>query len=439
MEFALQLLIKVTQQQAFSSELALIHRKRPLPKPFRKLSPFIDDKGILRVGGRLKYSDITHEQKHPILLPSTHIFTTLVIKYTHSKYCHPGLQTLHFILSQRYWIISPRKTIRRIISKCYKCFRLNPKPVQQPMGNLPKCRISELKPFSHVGIDFCGPFRTTSTRMRGAKVTKSYICIFCCMSTKALHLELTSDLSSDAFLGALRRFVSRRGLCSDIYSDCGTNFKGAARQLSEIMQQVSGQEGIRFHFNPPSSPNFGGLWEAGVKSFKTHLFRVIGDQTLTFEELSTVVTQVEALLNSRPLCSLSSDPNDDSVLTPGHFLTLSPLNSVPEPNLGNIHLGRLSRWQMVQRLQQDFWKRWHKEYLHTLLQRSKWLEPSTPIELGTIVLLKEDHNPPMKWTRGRITQLHPGADGITRVVSVRNSQGTILKRPVSKVCPLPKF
>ena len=197
-------------------------------------------------------------------------------------------------------------------------------------------------------------------------------------------------------------------------------------------------EGIEWRFNPPSAPHFGGLWESGIKSVKSHLSRVIGNQVLTYEELSTFVVQVEAMLNSRPLCSLSSDPNDLNVLTPGHFLTLEPLTAPPDPDLTVSKINRLSRWQLVHRLQQDFWKRWRDEYLHTFYQRSKWAQTRGPssIDIGTLVLVKNELVPPLRWVLGRIVELHPGKDNIVRVATIRTDKG-LLKRPLVKLCPLP--
>lgn len=436
LDTALWILIKHVQSLSFSREISLLMKNKTLPKPFRKLTPFLDNKGILRVGGRLVHSHLTFQHKHPALLPSSNRLTHLIIEYTHKLYLHPGLQTLQFLLAQRYWILSPKRTIRKVVSFCHKCFRANPISSQPPMGNLPRYRISQVKPFSRVGIDYGGPFLLTQGRIRGAKTFKGYICLFVCMATKAIHLEVASDLSSDTFLAALRRFISRRGRCDHIYSDCGTNFVGAYKQLKSYMKSAAIQEGIDWHFIPPLSPNFGGLWEAGIKSVKSHLSRVVGQQILTFEEFYTLLVQVEAVLNSRPLCPLSNDPNDLSVLTPGHFLTLEPLNSLPEPNLCDVKLGRLSRWQLIQRFQQEFWSRWHREYLHTLIQRSKWTEPSTTIKPDSLVLLKDELQPPLNWQVGRVVSIHPGSDGVTRVVTVKTAKGTF-KRPVTKVCPLP--
>lgn len=433
---ALFILVKRIQYLSFAESIAHL-KKGTLPsKPFRKLNAFLDNEGVLRVGGRLNNSQLSYDQKHPVILPRSSRLTDLIIEDTHKQYLHPGMQTLHFLLTQNFWILSAKRAIRNILSKCYKCWRLNPKPLQPPMGNLPSFRVSQIKVFSHVGIDFGGPFKITLGKTRGAKTFKAYMCIFVCFATKAVHVELVSDLTTEAFLAALRRFIARRGRCSHIYSDCGTNFTGAQKQMSQIMQNAAESETIEWHFNPPSAPHFGGLWEAGIKSFKTHLYRVIGEQILTYEELYTVLVQVESVLNSRPLCPVSSDPNDLSVLTPGHFLTLEPLTSIPDPDYCNLKLNRLTRWQLLQRLHQDFWSRWRSEYLHTLHQRGKWTQPSTPISPGTMVVIKNDLTPPLRWTIGRILEVHPGADNVVRVATVRTAQG-IFKRPLVKLCPLP--
>ncbi|XP_074034300.1 uncharacterized protein [Leptinotarsa decemlineata] len=243
------------------------------------------------------------------------------------------------------------------------------------MGNLPPLRVSQMKPFSCIGIDFGGPYSITLGRHRGAKTHNAYICLFVCFATKALHLELATDLTSETFLAALRRLIARRGRVTKIFSDNGTNFIGASRILKSF-HIAAQQELIEWSFIPPSSPHFGGLWEAGIKSVKNHISRVLGNQLLTYEEFNTLLVQVESVLNSRPLCPISSDPNDLSVLTPGHFLTLEPLNASPDEELGKVTLNRLSRWQLIQHLHKDFWSRWSKEYLHTLFQRGKWTDPT---------------------------------------------------------------
>lgn len=433
---ALVVLIKYSQYKTFQNDIDKLFKNKQTSKFLRKLNPFLDEGGILRVGGRLVNSTLSLDQKHPILLSRNCRLTTLIIEETHREHCHPGVQTLQYLLSQNYWILSPKRAIRSVVSNCYRCFRHNPKPLEPFMGNLPTSRVSQLKPFSCVGVDFGGPFTITLGKYRGAKTHKAYICLFVCFSTKALHLELVSDLSSDAFLAAFRRFIARRGRCSYIFSDCGTNFTAASKYIADLMKTAVETEKISWSFNPPSAPHFGGLWEAGIKSVKSHLFRTIGQQILTFEEFSTLLTQIEALLNSRPICSVSSDPNDLRALTPGHFLTLEPLTVLPDKDLTHLKLNTLSRWQLLQRLHQDFWNRWHQEYLHTLIQRNKWNKHNSLTVPGTLVLIKEDTVSPLNWRLGRIVKLHPGKDGIFRVATIRVGKG-ITQRPLVKLCPLP--
>ncbi|XP_044747591.1 uncharacterized protein LOC123308803 [Coccinella septempunctata] len=305
------------------------------------------------------------------------------------------------------------------------------------MGNLPKSRFSTIKAFLHCGCDYAGPFTIAPMRKyRGQKTSKAYICLFVCHSTKAVHLELANDLSYESFLAALQRFIARRGRCTDLYCDNGTNFVGTNRELIKLMKIAAEREVIRFHFNPPSGSHFGGLFEAAVKSVKSHFYRVIGSQILTFEEFYTLLTLIESVLNSRPLCATSSDPDDLNCLTPGHFLTLEPLTAIPIPDLTDQPLNRLSRWQLLQSLHQHFWARWRNEYLHSLQQRVKWCDISTPALIGQLVVIKTDKVPPNQWRLGRITTLFPGSDGVARVARVKTQDGTFT-RPLVKLCPLP--
>ncbi|CAL8137402.1 unnamed protein product [Orchesella dallaii] len=203
---------------------------------------------------------------------------------------------------------------------------------------------------------------------------------------------------------------------------------------SSVTEELT-QVGIQWHFNSPSSPHHGGLWEAGVKSAKYHLKRVIGDANFNFEQFQTVLCQVEAVLNSRPLCPVSADPTDLNVLTPGHFLIGERLTSVPDDPLIEIKENRLSIWQRQQQRVQHFWRRWRMEYLNTLQQRNKWFRTEDNFRVGDMVILKEDNEGPGAWKIRRIADVHPGTDGNVRVVSVRTSTG-ILKRPIAKLIML---
>jgi hypothetical protein len=174
-----------------------------------------------------------------------------------------------------------------------------------------------------------------------------------------------------------------------------------------------------------------------VKSTKHHLRRVIGDTKLTFEEMSTLLTQVETCLNSRPLQAFSDDPDDIAALTPGHFLIGEPLLAVPEPTLVERPDGALSRWQLVQKMRDHFWQRWSREYLHALATRSKWTKPITPPQVGSLCLLRSENTPPSRWPLGRIIQMHPGDDDVTRVVTIRTATSE-LTRPLVKLVLLPE-
>ncbi|XP_076384330.1 uncharacterized protein LOC143262581 [Megalopta genalis] len=174
-------------------------------------------------------------------------------------------------------------------------------------------------------------------------------------------------------MAALKRFVARRGACQNTYSDNGTNFVGADNELREICRTLPRDErlqnflttkGITWHFTPVLSPHFGGLWEAAVKAFKHYIKRVVGEELFTFEQFNTFVIEVEAVLNSRPLTPLSSDPNDTSPLTPGHFLIGSSLTAIAETDFRAIPNNRLSNWQHIQKVKQHFWTRWQKEYIN---------------------------------------------------------------------------
>lgn len=246
----------------------------------------------------------------------------------------------------------------------------------------------------------------------------------------------------------MKRFLSRRGACTDIYSDNGTNFVGANRELKtkfeETMSELAStaaeslvHTGTNWHFIPANSPHFGGLWEAAVKSFKYQLKRIINDTPLTFEEFYTLLTQIEASLNSRPLCQISSDPNDLNALTPGHFLVGAPMNATPEPSLLNVNANLLNRWQLLEKMNQDIWRSWSRDYLCELQQRpNKWTTKRENLKEGDVVIMKDDRLPPAHWPLARVLQTHPGDDGVVRVVTIKYKTG-VVKRAVNKVCKLP--
>ncbi|XP_037873924.1 uncharacterized protein LOC119630040 isoform X1 [Bombyx mori] len=260
-------------------------------------------------------------------------------------------------------------------------------------------------------------------------------------NVKAVHIELVTALSSEAYIAALKRFVSRRGKPRSIWSDNGTNFVGACNELKGVLSNSDiasfmSQEGIDFNFSPPYSPHFNGLAEAAVKATKGHLKKLLSLTHLTYEEMSSCLCQIEAILNSRPLTPISSDPLDLTALTPAHFLIGRPLTSVPHPQITDGNITRLERYQRVELIRQHFWKRFINEYISLLQQKSKWSTSTGSLIPGTLVLVKDRTLPALLWPLGRITMTYPGSDGITRVAEVKMRTGTVV-RGFNSICPLP--
>lgn len=275
-------------------------------------------------------------------------------------------------------------------------------------------RVTPCTPFQRVGVDYCGPFMITYPYRR-CRPVKTFVAVYVCLVSKAIHLELAADLTTNAFLATLKRFTARRGKPQLVMCDNATNFVGARRVLDELRQLFSTQqfqetvvseaavENIEFRFIPARSPNFGGLWEAAVKSFKTLLKRTIGTRSLVYDEMQTMLVQIEAVLNSRPLTPISHDPNDYEALTPGHFLIQRPLTAIPEPDLDSVPENRLSAWQRVQHFVQVLWKKWTAQYLSDLHNRTKWTRQRDNVAVGTMVVLKNENCPPLKWPLARVS------------------------------------
>lgn len=446
---ATQVILRLVQKEEFKELFDTLKDNKKKLKQYRGLAPFIDVNGLIRVGGRLKYSSIPYEGKHQILLPQKHHVTQIIVRQLHEEHFHVGQRGLLSIVRERYWPINARLVIKRIVSKCYVCFRHNPQPVNQFMGNLPNYRITPSPVFSNTGVDYAGPvYLKESGPGRKRNAYKAYIAVFICLATKAIHIEVVSNLTAESFIAALQRFISRRGMVVNMYSDNATNFVGANHELAELrilfedqahqrkLNDFCTSKAIQWNFIPPRSPHFGGMWEAGVKSVKHHLKRVVGETKLTFEEMATFLAQCEAILNSRPLIPVSEDPNDNEVLTPSHFLIGRSALCIPEPSYSEQKVGRLNHWQHIQLMKEHFWRRWSAEYLHYLQSRPKWNNDVIKIEIGAMVVLKDDNTPPHQWRIGRIVATHPGQDGVVRVVTVRTTTGEY-RRAVSKVCFLP--
>ncbi|XP_043064079.1 uncharacterized protein LOC122320068 [Drosophila ficusphila] len=383
-----QMLIRCIQISNLADDYWRVHSKQQISSssPLSSLLPFIDSFGLMRVGGRLQNSSLDYNAQHPVILPRQHPVTRAIILDLHRRNLHSGPRALLAHMRLQFWPIGGRKTVSAATSKCVICFRAKPQLSQHIMADLPKDRVNATSTFMVTGLDFCGPFYY-KTGVRSKVPVKTYVCVFICFATKAIHLELVQDLSTQAFLGALKRFILTRGKPVRIWWDNAPNFVGAKNELAELknlflssphiraIEEFCLEDSIEWRFIPPRSPHFGGLWEAAVKTAKFHFYRSVGPSLLSFDELRTLVCHIAAIVNSRPLLPLSENPADLEALTPAHFLGTVPLVLYSEPDVTKLNFNRLDRWQSISYFQQIFWSRWREEYMTLLQQRSKWRTP----------------------------------------------------------------
>ncbi|XP_051167305.1 uncharacterized protein LOC127285366 [Leptopilina boulardi] len=356
------------QGRQFQSEIQSLKTNSQIAQKskLKSLNPFLDNQGLLRVGGRLDNSDFAFESKHPIILEN-HFIVKLLIWDAHEKTIHGGLRDTLSHLRQLYWIIHPRPLIKSILHKCFICVKYRAKLAKQLMANLPRPRVVRPeRAFIDCGIDYAGPLQVRMIGGRGNRSQSCYIAVFVCFAVKAIHLEIVTNYTSSAFIAAFQRFVSLRGLPQCMYSDCGTNFQGANKELrvafenaikSSEFKNLIAKDRIEWRFNPPAAPHFGGLWESSVKSMKTKIVKIFGPNTPTYEELATAIYQISAILNSRPLTPITEHIDDFNVLTPAHFLIGSSFTAFPQPSLCHLKQNQLSRWQHMQQCTEIFWKK----------------------------------------------------------------------------------
>ncbi|XP_014293814.1 uncharacterized protein [Halyomorpha halys] len=374
-------------------------------------------------------SEAPQDQKHPLLLPNDHHITRLVIDDIHIRHFHAGPTLTLSLLRSRFWVPRALKVIKSRTYRCTECRIQRAQPKVPLMGDLPSSRFERNQPFMQVALDYAGPLLIKASPRRKAAIDKAYFCIFVCMSTNAIHLELVSSLTTDAFLTALDRFVARRGLPRCIHSDSGTNFVGASKFLKDFYSFLKGNadrwvehfspKNVEWRFIPPHAPNFGGLWETGVKSVKTLPTSVVGGQPLTFEELNTVLVRTLCTLNSRPLCPMRDDSEDFNYLSPGHFLIGALLESIPLDIEKSPRLNLSSRWRLVQQSVSHVWSRWQRDYLNQLQQRTKWTKDHPGPSVGDLVVMIENRSMPGTWPVAQIAEVFPGKNGVVRVISNR--------------------
>ena len=343
------------------------------------------------------------------------------------------------VINKRFWVKGARSTIRRYLKECSSCKRKMAKGNDQIMAPLPSFRVTQpSRPFTNVAVDYAGPLEIKVGR--GNKREKRYICVFSCLQTRAVHLEVASNLETDAFLRVFTRMIGRRGRPRLIISDNGTNFVGALRAMKDAVEgkysvDVSKDNtGIIWIFNPPGTPHFNGVCEIMVKLTKKVLYHILKSAEITEEELNTAVVQAEGILNSRPICQNSSDPKDESALTPNSFLRVG--DEHVELSLETKDASSLrKRWRRIRELMDHFWKRWRQEVVIAWRTRRRWRLEKVSLQRGELVWILDKRDALGKWKLGRVLRTFEGSDGKVRVVEVMIDRKRAMKS-ITKIAPL---
>ena len=454
-EFAI---FKSVQRCTFKEEISILSAKggnHKLAKnsPLIRLDPFLDEYGILRVGGRLQQASFSFEQRHPVILPKAHHVTTLIIDRYHKKVKHQGRGiTMNEIRSNGIWVLSLSSAVSSRIHKCVNC-RLQRRPLEdQKMANLPLDRIEPSPPFTYCGMDCFGPFMIKE----GRREMKKYAVIFTCMNSRAVHIEVLDDMTTDALLNALRCFIAMIGPVHQLRSDRGSNFVGARNELAAATEEMNlnkiashlRDHDCEFLLNPPYSSHHGGVWERQIRTIRSTLDHLLKDFTgrLDTSSFRTFLHEAMAIINSRPLTTQClNDPLSPTPLTPNHLLTMkqrvySPLPGCFTPE--DIYARK--RWRRVQYVVEQFWSRWRKEYLANLNTRQKWPISKRNLMVGDIVIIQEDA-PRAQWPLGKIVEASKDEQGLVRTVKIlvgtksQTERPWIIVRAVQKVVLLFEF
>ncbi|KAJ8364861.1 hypothetical protein SKAU_G00136920 [Synaphobranchus kaupii] len=448
-------LITLVQQEAFKEEMLILSQKSgKLPRNHQlyQLDPVLHD-GILRVGGRMRKASSPFEVKHPIILPRDGDITRLILGHGHEKTQHQGRgQTLNEVRANGYWIIGGSRAVAKYIRQCVICRKARRPTEKQRMADLPTDRIDPSPPFSYCGMDCFGPFCTK----QGRKEQKRYGLLFTCPCSREIHIEILEDMTTDAFINALRCFIAIRGAVRQIRSDQGSNFVGARNELERALKELDKErvatfladKQCDFCMNAPDASHVGGVWERQIRTVRSVLGSVLAQSAGRLDDASlrTFFYEAMSIVNSRPLTVESiNNPISLEPLTPNHLLTMK--SSVPLPPPGKFvkeDLYTRRRWRRVQYLSEQFWCRWRKEYLASITLRQRWHAPRRNVQVGDIVIVKEDvpHN---EWKLARVLDVCKDDDGLVRKATIqigerklskegeRLSKPSVIERPIQKL------
>lgn len=442
-----KVIISAVQKRAFPKDFEALTSNKPVPlsSSLRCLSPTLQN-NLICLGGRLKNANLEIGEKNPIILPKDDHVSLLLVRHHHAQVKHQGRHlTEGAVRAAGLWLLGGKRLINSVLHKCVTCRKLRGKMQEQRMADLPPQRLQTCPPFTYVGLDVFGPWLITTRRTRGGQAeSKRWAILFCCMSSRAVHIEVIDSMDTSSCINALRRFFAIRGPAKQLMSDCGTNFMGACKELGisknqpePTVQRYLNQQGCSWEFNPPHASHMGGSWERLIGMARRILDSVLLEQhsRLTHDVLCTLMAEVTAIINARPLIPVSNDPEDPFILSPSMLLTQKV--GVPPPPGDFADKDLLTKqWRQVQALANKFWSRWSREYLPTLQHRRKWNKSHPNLQEGDLVLLKDSQAARNNWPMAMITKTFSGSDGKVRKVELKTTDQGHSKtffRPVSEV------
>ncbi|XP_053407998.1 uncharacterized protein LOC128559687 [Mercenaria mercenaria] len=438
--------VQQTTYQDVIQELKSGNRKQPI---IRQLRLFLDSDNFIRCGGRIHIhnAQIPEVAKFPYLLPDKHYFTKLLIRTTHERLLQVGASSIVTHLRQQYWIPAIRRCVISVLKRCVTCKKVTGKPFDAPDSPpLPKIRVKDAIPFRITGVDFTGHLYVSE---QNGRESKAYICLFTCASTRAVHVEVVPDLSTASFMQAFRRFSSRHLLPEIMVSDNCTTFEAASQEVHRLynsrkLHDSLSSKGTEWRFIPKRAPWYGGWWERLIGMAKEALKKVLGRSYVNYQTLQTIVTEIETVLNDRPLTYVTSGVSDPEPLTPSHLLYGRTLTSYLHSTLHgdgkiteNMNDHRtLTRCVDIQRkLISNFRQRWRREYLTALREyHQAHGKNEQTISEGEVVQIHDD-GPRTRWKLAVVTELIHGNDGLVRFAVIKTKDG-ITNRPVTKLYPL---
>ncbi|XP_064642461.1 uncharacterized protein LOC135496842 [Lineus longissimus] len=464
MHAAEQLWIRSTQQEGYGDVLTYLRaekaKKQKLPKRpplVNQLGLFLADDGMIHCGGRVRNANVELDRKFPILLSKTSFLSTLIIRDAHQRIVHYGTGATMCELRKKFWITSMRSTVRQVVKRCVICKVVAGRPYLTPLApELPEFRLNELTAFRASAVDFTGHIYVRNRPTN--KVQKVYVALFCCLTTRAVHLEVVPDMTVESYLRAFRRFTSNCSTPKLVYSDNAKTFKGAETEIKRLLANVSGERvqnhltrnGISFKYIPVQASWFGGVYERLIGVVKSAIKKTLGKALVDSDELNTMVKEIQQVVNNRPLTYMSSEPTELGLhaITPNHLIFGRDMDLLPHQEVENAEFdptydGKTALEKMAHHrcvLINHFRKRFYDEYVAVLRERhmyevSKQNATADTIRCGDVVLVHDKDERRINWKLGKIESLNTGKDGLTRSATVRTTSGRS-NRAIGKLYPL---